>query len=212
MRRLSGLGSSTQAPGGLEMTSKKRQNLTHFGFAIAAFLVSGGHVAVAQDNVFGLGKLQADITVIGEPQDLDLTDDSVTVEDVWTFNRNTLDEAVKLIPGVTSTLDGTARRNEPGIYVRGFGRWQVPFAIDGIRIYLPADNRLDFNRFLTQDLAQIEVQKGYVSVLDGPGAMGGAVNLVTRKPTERLEAEVRTGFSGGERDAYAMLGTRRDGF
>ena len=50
------------------------------------------------------------------------------------------------------------------------------------------------------------MQKGYVSVLDGPGGMGGAINLVTRKPTEPFEAEVRTGFSEGERDAYAMLG------
>ena len=95
------------------------------------------------------------ITVIGEAYDSDTTDNTVTVEDVWTYNRNTLDEAIKLIPGVTSTLDGTARRNERGIFVRGFGRWQVPLAIDGIRIYLPADNRLDFNRFLTQDLAEI---------------------------------------------------------
>ena len=83
------------------------------------------------------------------------------------------------------------RRNERGIYVRGFGRWQVPLSIDGIRIYLPADNRLDFSRFLTQDLAEVDVQKGYVSVLDGPGGMGGAINLVTRKPTETFESEVQ---------------------
>ena len=140
------------------------------------------------------------------------TDNTVTIEDVWTFNRNTLDEAIKLIPGVTSTLDGTARRNERGIFVRGFGRWQVPLAIDGIRIYLPADNRLDFNRFLTQDLAEIEVQKGYVSVLDGPGGMGGAINLVTRKPSEPFEAELRSGFSEGEQDAYAMAGTLHEKF
>ena len=165
----------------------------------------------AQDNVFELGKLSV-ITVIGEAYDSDTTDNTVTVEDVWTYNRNTLDEAIKLIPGVTSTLDGTARRNERGIFVRGFGRWQVPLAIDGIRIYLPADNRLDFNRFLTQDLAEIEVQKGYVSVLDGPGGMGGAINLVTRKPSEPFEAELRAGFSEGEQDAYAMAGTRQERF
>jgi iron complex outermembrane recepter protein len=194
------------------MNNYKRRNRYYCGWVIAAPLTAGGNAALAQDNVFKLGKLKADITVIGEAQDLDTSDNSVTVEDVWTFNRNTLDEAVKLIPGVTSTLDGTARRNERGVYVRGFGRWQVPLAIDGIRVYLPADNRLDFNRFLTQDLARIEVQKGYVSVLDGPGGMGGAINLVTRKPTKPFEAEVRTGFSEGERDAYAMLGTRRDAF
>ena len=167
--------------------------------------------AEAQDNVFDLGKLSV-ITVIGEAYDSDTTDNTVTIEDVWTYNRNTLDEAIKLIPGVTSTLDGTARRNERGIFVRGFGRWQVPLAIDGIRIYLPADNRLDFNRFLTQDLAEIEVQKGYVSVLDGPGGMGGAINLVTRKPSEPFEAELRAGFSEGEQDAYAMAGTRQERF
>jgi len=47
-------------------------------------------------------------------------------------------------------------------------------------MYLPADNRLDFNRFLTADIAEIQVQKGYVSVLNGPGGLGGAINLVSR--------------------------------
>jgi iron complex outermembrane receptor protein len=173
---------------------------------------TGASNAKAQDKVFELGKLNDVVTVIGEAYDGDTTDNTVTVEDVWTYNRNTLDEAIKLVPGVTSTLDGTARRNERGIYVRGFGRWQVPLAIDGIRIYLPADNRLDFNRFLTQDLAEIEVQKGYVSVLDGPGGMGGAINLVTRKPSEPFEAELRTGFSEGEQDAYVMAGSRQERF
>ena len=156
---------------------------------IAALVIAGGPFPLRlkrKTPVFELGKLNDIVTVIGEAPDADMTDNTVTIEDVWTFNRNTLDEAIKLIPGVTSTLDGTGRRNERGIFVRGFGRWQVPLSIDGIRIYLPADNRLDFNRFLTQDLAEIEVQKGYVSVLDGPGGMGGAINLITRKPTATL--------------------------
>lgn len=168
--------------------------------------------ASAQDTVFELGKLGDVVTVIGETADAGATDDKVTIEDVWTFNRNTLDEAIKLVPGVTSTLDGTGRRNERGIFVRGFGRWQVPLSIDGIRIYLPADNRLDFNRFLTQDLAEIEVQKGYVSVLDGPGGMGGAINLITRKPTEPFETELRAGGGNGFTDAYVRVGSLHDRF
>lgn len=165
----------------------------------------------AQDSVFELGKLD-EITVVGQAPDADTTDDKITIEDVWTFNRNTLDEAIKLVPGVTSTLDGTGRRNERGIFVRGFGRWQVPLSIDGIRIYLPADNRLDFNRFLTQDLAEIEVQKGYVSVLDGPGGMGGAINLITRKPAAPFEAEFRAGAGQGVQDAYARVGSLHERF
>src|SRR5262249_21375557 len=137
----------------------------------------------------------------------------ITREETWTFERRSLDQAVNILPGVSSTLDTNGRRNESDIFVRGFGRWQVPLMVDGVRIYLPADNRLDFARFLTADVAAIQVQKGYASVLDGPGAMGGAINLVTGRPTKALEMEGgvsgggRTGFDGS--NGYFMAGTRQ---
>jgi hypothetical protein len=90
------------------MTSRKQQNLTHLAPAIAALLAPGTCVAQAQDNVFELGKLGDDITVIGQAYDSDLTDSTVTIDDVWKFNRNTLDEAVKLIPA--SRARSTGRR------------------------------------------------------------------------------------------------------
>ena len=77
-----------------------------------------------------------------------------------TFEKNSLDQAVNIAPGVVSTFDANGRRNESDIFVRGFGRWQVPLMVDGVRIYLPADNRLDFGRFLTADIAAIQIQKG----------------------------------------------------
>ena len=77
--------------------------------------------------------------------------------------------------------------------MRGFDRFRVPLYMDGVRMYLPADNRLDFNRFLTADIAEVQVQKGYVSVLNGPGGLGGAINLVSRKPTKEVELEGRVG-------------------
>ena len=52
--------------------------------------------------------------------------------------------------------------------------------------------RLDFARFLTADIAEVQIAKGYVSVLDGPGGMGGQINLVSRKPTREIEGELRT--------------------
>jgi iron complex outermembrane recepter protein len=137
----------------------------------------------------------------------------LTSERLWTFDRKSLDQAVSVVPGVVSTFDSNGRRNESDIFVRGFGRWQVPLMIDGVRIYLPADNRLDFARFLTADISEVQIQKGYASVLDGPGAMGGAINLVTRTPTKRFEAEgsLWGGGSGGVQgwNGYAMVGTRQ---
>ncbi len=187
----------------------------HSLMRIVAVTALGGAITDVQaqeENVFSLGK----ITVAAPRLQSDIGDDVVTTDEVWSFNRNTLDEAVKLIPGVTSTFDSTGRRNERDILVRGFGRLQVPLSIDGIRVYLPADNRLDFSRFLTQDLAQIQVQKGYASVLEGPGGMGGAINLVTRKPTKEFEMQVQSGASFDNDESsdgwngYAMVGTRQD--
>src|SRR5262245_6651060 len=61
-------------------------------------------------------------------------------EQTWTFERPSLDQAVNMIPGVSSTIETNGRRNEANVFVRGFDRWQVPLMVDGVRIYLPADN------------------------------------------------------------------------
>lgn len=141
----------------------------------------------------------------------------LTSADIARFNRDRLDRALDTLPGVSiATTRGP--RNERFVNVRGFDRFQVPLYLDGVPLYLPADNRVDLGRFLTTDLAEIQVAKGYASVLDGPGGMGGAINLVTRKPMKALEGEVRLGAnldSAGARSGYvasATVGTRQERF
>jgi iron complex outermembrane receptor protein len=168
--------------------------------------------AATGEDAFDLGQI---VVQASAPKDAMVGDSSIGHAAIEAFDRNTLDDAASLIPGVSASNSGGAR-NERLLYVRGFDRFQVPLSIDGIRVYLPADNRLDYGRFLTQDIAEIQVAKGYVSVLDGPGAMGGAVNLVTMKPTRKLEAEARTTLDLDRSGDYAgytaftLLGTKQD--
>ena len=116
-----------------------------------------------------------------------------------------------------SETTGTAR-NEQNIYVRGFDRWQVPVTVDGVRVYLPQDNRLDFARFTTPDIAEIQISEGYVSVLDGPGGMGGLINLVSRKPTREIETDMRSQLDFGRDGSYegilssAYVGTKQQNY
>ncbi len=189
-------------------------------FLVAALSASFAVPALAADapeqgeatGTFTLGQ----IVVTGQrPEGIAVTGETMTAQAIEAFNRNHLDDAVNLMPGVSSSNSGGSR-NERLIFVRGFDRLQVPVSIDGIRVYLPYDNRLDYGRFLTADVAEIQVAKGYASVLDGPGALGGAINLVTRKPTKEIEAEMR-GTLELDRDAdyagynaFALLGTRQD--
>jgi iron complex outermembrane receptor protein len=164
------------------------------------------------DGVFSLGQI---IVTGRRSEGLAIGTGILDQQAIETFNRNSLDDAANLIPGVTVGASGGSR-NERLLFVRGFDRFQVPLSIDGIRVYLPADNRLDYGRFLTPDIAEIQVAKGYPSVLDGPGAMGGAVNLVTRTPTQPFEAEMRSVLNLG-RDAdyngytvFGLVGTRQE--
>lgn len=163
-------------------------------------------------GVFSLGQI---VVTARRPEGIAIGGETLGSEAIYAFNRNTLDDAASLIPGVTAGNSGGSR-NERLLFVRGFDRFQVPLSVDGIRVYLPADNRLDYGRFLTPDIAELQVAKGYASVLDGPGAMGGAVNLVTRKPTKALEIEAR-GTLNLDRDidyagynVFGLVGTRQD--
>lgn len=187
----------------------------------AAAPASGGGGAVVASDSEGDGSVGYEGPAIGvfTLGQLDLIGGStITNEAMWTFNKQTLDKAVQMAPGVTSHSAG-GRRNEQDIFVRGFNRFRVPLSIDGVRIYLPADNRLDMARFLTPDLSEIQIQKGYVSVLNGPGGLGGAINLVSRKPTKEFEFEARSGLvmNGDVSDmnqwsSYAYAGTRQKGY
>ena len=180
--------------------------------AAPAWAEAGDSAPAGDDKAFALGQI---IVTAPRSEGAAIGDTTLSSEAIYLFNRATLDEAANLIPGVTAANSGGSR-NERLIFVRGFDRFQVPLSIDGIRVYLPADNRLDYGRFLTPDIAELQVAKGYASVLDGPGAMGGAINLVTRKPTKPFEMEVR-GTLSLDRDAdyggynvFGLVGTRQD--
>lgn len=166
-------------------------------------------------EVFTLGQITVSATA--EDRISPLAPDTLDSEQLRDFSRDGLPESLNLVPGVTMT-PGSGSRNETTVSVRGFDRWRVPMLLDGIRVYLPADNRIDFDRFLTPDLAEIQVAKGYVSVINGPDGMGGAINLVTRKPVKPFEAEFRgslafsnDGHYNGN-TVYANVGTRQEKF
>ncbi|MBB4198160.1 hypothetical protein CCR94_11015 [Rhodoblastus sphagnicola] len=203
--------------------------------------LAGPQAALAQDagGVYNLGEIHvtasgsSDVNVVpGAPANTSaraqtapfqsatpapLGGDTVTAEKIDAFGKTSLDKAVELTPGVIAN-DGAGSRNEQLVFVHGFDRTQVPLMLDGVRIYLPADNRLDFGRFLTGNIAEVQIAKGYVSVLDGPGGVGGQINLVTRKPTKEVEGEVGSaldfggpGWLTGQR-AWARLGTKQENY
>ncbi|MBN8766143.1 MAG: TonB-dependent receptor [Thiobacillus sp. SCN 64-317] len=174
--------------------------------SIASLLASGAVFAV--DPVFELGAIRvtAPRAQLGEiaPEQVSSV---VTRDAMQTYNRETVGDAVNLLSGVTVS---TNLRNEQTVYLRGYDSRQVPLFIDGIPVYVPYDGYVDFGRFGTADLAAIQVAKGFSSVVYGPNTLGGAINLISRKPVKAFEGDASVGFGEeGARRAAVNLGTNQ---
>jgi iron complex outermembrane receptor protein len=116
-------------------------------------------------------------------------------------------EAIEYLPGVA--VDHKAPRNQGGIAIGGFDSRQVPLYIDGIPAYVPFDGYVDLGRYLTSNVAEVQVAKGYSSPLLGPNVLGGVVNLVTRRPQRDFEGEAFAGTAPGDQlNAGFHLGAR----
>lgn len=102
-------------------------------------------------------------------------------------------EALALVPGVA--LSRVGARNELMVQVRGFDLRQTPIFVDGIPVYVPYDGYVDLGRFNTFDLSRIQVEKGWSSMLYGANTLGGAINLVGRRPSRPIEFEAGTGVT-----------------
>lgn len=117
---------------------------------------------------------------------------TLQAQDMRLFERNDVSSALSLLPGVT--VQNVGARSEKLVYIRGFNSRQVPLFIDGIPVYVPYDGNFDLSRLLTFDVAEINVSKGFSSVLYGANTLGGSINVVSRRPAEGFRAHLRSGL------------------
>jgi len=69
-----------------------------------------------------------------------------------------------------------------GIELSGFGADHILVLIDGMEILGRTNGQLDISQIATDQIERIEVVKGASSALYGSEAMGGIINIITKKP------------------------------
>lgn len=155
-------------------------------------------------SAFHLGRVQLEVVEDAFPIP---TTTAVDAAQFRARNARVLPDALNLLPGVSIQRIGP--RNERAIHVRGFDARQVPLFIDGIPVYVPYDGYVDFDRFLVDDIAEIQVSKGFTTVTSGPNALGGSINVVSRQPEGPADVDLGTGYaSGGQVNGLVNAGTR----
>lgn len=174
---------------------------------LLTFLFINSAYSQESDSVFVLGEVEVTATreEVGEvPRQVGSRIDS---KEIRKRNRTDVADALNLVSGTSLSIN---QRNEKTITVRGFDSRQVPLFIDGIPVYVPYDGYVDLGRFTTADLSSIQVAKGFSSVTYGANTLGGAINLVSRKPKKKFEGDIVAGVaSGNERRTSINLGSNQ---
>jgi vitamin B12 transporter len=148
------------------------------------------------------------VTANRAPTPIAAVGQSVTVIDtaeLQTFQRVTVVDALRLVPGVTIARNGGIGTST-SVNIRGADSDQTVALIDGVKINDPSSpgGGFNFGPLLVGNIRRIEVVRGSQSVLWGSQAIGGVINMITAEPTDALAANARA--EGGWRNSGQIVG------
>lgn len=141
--------------------------------------------SLALADSFELGQVNVQSNI----QDINVFEQKISPDTISQNNSETVSQALDNMSGINQDFQGG--RGESTLYIRGFDARRIGVFIDGIPIYVPYDGNFDYGRFLISDIGEIDVSKGYSSVVYGANTMGGVVNIVSKKPTKALEGNIK---------------------
>jgi len=115
----------------------------------------------------------------------------ITREDVQASASQTVDDLLRQVPGFSLFRRSSSVVTHPtaqGVSLRGIGpsgASRVLVLVDGIPVNDPFGGWVYWSRMPMQSIEQIEVVRGGGSSVWGNGALGGVINVITRKPMAR---------------------------
>jgi iron complex outermembrane receptor protein len=147
------------------------------------------HLAIREETIVTAAKVGAS-AVQATPMAITAVSDA----ELNRLGTSTLDQAAALAPSVTvSQNTGSGQLTIRGIGANVVNAGSDPSSamyLDGVYLARPA---MEFVQFL--DLDRVEVLRGPQGTLYGRNAVGGAINLISKPPTNEVQASA--GFTGG---------------
>ena len=142
------------------------------------------------------------------PQDITQSVTVITADEIRRSSATTVAEAVKSATSVDIKEYGP-RGATSTIGLRGAGYQEVLVLLDGKRMNSASSGGFDLSTLAVplDSIERIEIVRGSASALYGADAVGGVVNIITKKPTET--AASITGSAGPH--AFTSLGASLSG-
>ena len=151
----------------------------------AAFLSATSPV-VADDEIIVYGaRMEQPVTEVGSSVTI------ITAEDIEAQGFDFVVDALATAPSVTINQNGTFGGTAT-VRIRGASSEQTLVIIDGVVANDPTSpgGGYDFARLDPSNIERIEVLRGPQSTLWGTDAIGGVINIITKRPAEGSASKV----------------------
>ncbi|MDH2242027.1 FepA family TonB-dependent siderophore receptor [Pseudomonas sp. GD03909] len=191
-----------------------------------AVLLAASPLAMADENADGATLELRDTWVLGTAEEELKQAPGVSIITSEDLKKrppvSDISDIVRKMPGVNLTGNGTtgSRGNNRQIDLRGMGPENTLILIDGKPVtsrnsvrYTRAgerDTRGDSNWVPAEQIERIEVLRGPAAARYGSGSMGGVVNIITKRPTDKLSGSITAYTNIPEDDAEGV--TKRTNF
>lgn len=117
-----------------------------------------------------------------------------TREDIDRLQPGSVTDLLQRVPGVQVAQAG-GRGSLPGIYIRGTQSAQSLVLVDGQRIGSSTSGDSNLQHLNIDQIERVEVLRGSRSVIYGSDAIGGVIQIFTRRGTEQsLQPRLHLGF------------------
>lgn len=134
----------------------------------------------------------------------------ITHEDIATRQASSLSEILQQEAGINIPASGGPLTSS-GVFLRGAASKQVLILVDGVRVNDANQGGFDISLLRPDDIERIEIVRGPYSSQYGSDAIGGVIQIFTRK-SEKAEVSMRAGhFGTQEYNAGASIGDHKNG-
>lgn len=129
----------------------------------------------------------------------------ISSEEILKSGANQLSDLLAGYAGIYVVGMGQTFGAQQNLFLRGASPNHTAVFIDGLRVTDPStpNSAIDFSEISLSDIERVEIVRGSHGTLFGTGAVGGMINIVTKKRTERVlngHAEFTAGGVNSERN------------
>ncbi|NJM24055.1 MAG: TonB-dependent receptor [Richelia sp. SM1_7_0] len=133
-------------------------------------------------------------------------------EEIEAQGARTVKEALRFVPGILP--DGTVGTEIGGLsgqFIRGSNTGQVLILLNGRPVNNLGSGGFDLSEITTDIVERVEVLPGGGSTLYGSDAIGGTINIITRRPTKDITTTAQLRFGSYDLNEQSIQNSGKQG-